>query len=71
MNGKQLRELRERTGKTQYKFYLDAGFFPSYTNPIENYYGNREIPQKLEIAVRKKYAQFIQESVSVIDGKLR
>lgn len=62
MNGKDLRELRNKTGKTQSKFYLDAGFYASYCNPIENYYGNREIPKKLEIAIRKKYGKLIEEN---------
>jgi hypothetical protein len=61
MTGNELRELRNKSGKSQSKFYLDAGFFASYANPIENYYGDKQIPRKLENAIVKKYKKLLEK----------
>jgi tmRNA-binding protein len=61
MTGSELKSLRVDKAKlTQSKFYLDAGVFSSYGSQIENYWGTKEIPPKLEAAIRKKYAKFIE-----------
>lgn len=60
MNGNELKALRLKTGLTQGKFYLDANSFQSYGSQVENYYGKKEIPPKLEASIRKKYGKFIE-----------
>ena len=55
MTGNQLRSFRESMKMTQLKFYFSIGFFPNYGGVIENHYGDRAIPQKLEEVIQKKY----------------
>jgi hypothetical protein len=59
MTGRELYQLRIKSGKTQAKFYFDAGFFPSYASHVENYYGAKQIPEKLEKAIQKKYKSLL------------
>jgi hypothetical protein len=61
MTGNELKAIRKESGLCQTKFYLDAGFYASYANPIENYFGNKLIPPKLEIAIKKKYKNLFKQ----------
>jgi len=61
MTGNGLKALRLKTGLCQAKFYIDAGYHAANANPVENYYGDKPIPPKLEEAIRKKYKKQIKE----------
>ena len=61
MTGEELKDLRISTGKSRSEFYHTIKVQPSYASPIELYYGDRQIPQRLEIKVRKRYKKLLTE----------
>jgi hypothetical protein len=55
MSGNSLKAFRESINKTQSEFYMGMGFQASYGCTIENHYGERKIPKRLEASIKAEY----------------
>lgn len=61
MTGNELRALRIKSGLLQNKFYMTVDYQPSNGCLVENYYGEKQIPKRLEKDVRRKYKKLLEE----------